>query len=68
LADVFKTLEWSRKSRKIDGKYLNYLRFADDVVLISQDVGQLQDMMEDLKMKSEKIVNQPSRTGARHYD
>jgi len=37
-------LEWSRKDIKLDGKYLSHLRFADDVVLINQVVGKLQDI------------------------
>lgn len=32
LEDVFRTLDWDRKGIKIDGRYLNHLRFADDVV------------------------------------
>lgn len=39
LEDVFKALAWGRKGIKIDEKYLNHLRFADDIVFIRQNVG-----------------------------
>jgi len=51
----FQDTGMEQKRHNNDGKYRNLLRFADDVVLISQDVAELQVMMEDLKMKSEKI-------------
>jgi Reverse transcriptase (RNA-dependent DNA polymerase) len=37
LQRVFESLDWSRVGLKIDGRQLNELRFADDVVLFSSD-------------------------------
>ncbi len=33
LEQVFKNLQWEDKGLKINGQYLNNLRFADDIVL-----------------------------------
>ena len=48
LEDVFKELAWEKKGIRIDGSYLNNLRFADDIVLISSDVSELGEMLEQL--------------------
>lgn len=41
LKNVFRELVWDEKGHKIDGKYLNHSRFADDIVLISTDIHEL---------------------------
>jgi hypothetical protein len=48
LQEVFDSLEWDQFGMKIEGRILNELRFADDVVLISQDKEDLLKMMESL--------------------
>ena len=40
---------------RIDGSYLNNLRFADDIVLISRDVSQLKEMLEQLNNEAKKV-------------
>ncbi len=45
---------WEDKGIKIDGKWLSSLRFADDVVLISQKALELQQMLEQLITESKK--------------
>lgn len=55
LENVFKRLNWEGKGLKIDGTFLNHLRFADDIVLISTDIGELNAMMHDLNEKSKEI-------------
>ncbi len=35
LEEIFKKLEWDDMGLKIDGECLNNLRFADDIVLLS---------------------------------
>lgn len=55
LEDVFKKLEWSKKGINIDGRYLNHLRFADDIVLISNNLEELREMLTELKTASEEI-------------
>ena len=48
LQQVFKNLNWQQLGIKIDGKMLNELRFADDVVLISHEKNELLMMMKQL--------------------
>lgn len=55
LEDVFKTLHWDNKGIKINGLYLNHLRFADDIVLISENLDELESMIQELKTASAKI-------------
>lgn len=47
---AMKSLNWNRKGININGKYLNHLRFADDIVIITQDKNELQDMLRELEM------------------
>lgn len=54
LEKVFKNLDWSQKGLKIDKRRLNELRFADDVVLISQEKNELLSMMKELFDEAEK--------------
>ncbi|XP_050310861.1 uncharacterized protein LOC126746595 [Anthonomus grandis grandis] len=55
LEDVFKTLDWNERGIKIDGKHLSHLRFADDIVLFSQNIIELQDMLAELQRESKRI-------------
>ena len=55
LEEVFKNLEWENVGIKIDGEYLNNLRFADDIVLMSESGEELQMMLGDLNRESRKI-------------
>lgn len=55
LEDAFKKLNWERKGVNIDGRYLNHLRFADDIVLISTNPEELQEMLSELREVSEEI-------------
>ncbi|KAK6043341.1 hypothetical protein COOONC_19154, partial [Cooperia oncophora] len=41
-------LDWDDKGINVDGKKLSNLRFADDIVLISQNSAELQRMVEEL--------------------
>lgn len=55
LEDVFRTLDWESKGLNIDGRYLSHLRFADDVVLISSSVKELETMLTQLQQASLRI-------------
>ena len=52
---VFQQLDWDQKGIRIDGEYLNNLRFADDIVLLANNVNELQGMVEDLNKESKKV-------------
>lgn len=51
LEEIFKNLDWDKKVIKINGEYLNNLRFADDVVLIASKKEELENMIRDLHNK-----------------
>ena len=55
LEEIFKKLEWENIGMKVDGEYLNNLRFADDIVLLSDCEGELQRMIEELHRESLKV-------------
>lgn len=55
LEDVFKSLSWDRKGINVNGNYLNHLRFADDIVLISSDAAELEIMLQEFKEASQAI-------------
>ena len=44
LEDVFKNLAWQQKGVNIDGRFLNHLRFADDIMILSTDGEELGNM------------------------
>ncbi|XGW11207.1 hypothetical protein V3C99_012588 [Haemonchus contortus] len=48
-------LDWDDKGNNIDGTKLSKLRFADDIVLISQNREELQQMVEELDDVSKSI-------------
>lgn len=40
---------WIDKAINIDDEYLHHLRFADDIVITTDNLGDAQEMLEDLK-------------------
>ena len=48
LEGIFRELDWERKGLNINGEYLNHLRFANDIILISETAEDLQEMVSDL--------------------
>lgn len=55
LEQIFRTLDWENKGLKIHGKHLSHLRFADDIVLFSEDPNEMQIMIESLCEGSRKV-------------
>lgn len=55
LEEVFRNLEWEGRGLKIDGKWLNNLRFADDIVLISENKDEVQKMLEELTKACRRV-------------
>ena len=54
LEDTFRSLNWEKSGMNITVKYLNHLRFADDIVIISETKEQLQAMVQELATESSK--------------
>ena len=58
LEEIFRVMDWSNKGINIGGTYLNNLRFADDIVLISTTKEELQEMANELeKISREEGLN-----------
>lgn len=55
LNDVFRRMDWLGKEVNMDDKYLKHLRFADYIVLVSDNLQDIQEMITDLNHCSEKI-------------
>jgi len=48
-------MKWEEKGKKINVKYLNNLRFADDVMLIGKNDEEIQEMFQEFVECSNKI-------------
>lgn len=48
-------MDWTERGLNIDGIHLNHLRYADDLVLISTDVQELNTMINELDEQSRKV-------------
>lgn len=52
---VFRNLEWSKFGININGEHLSQLRFADDVVIIGKNCGELKTMLHSLIEETNKV-------------
>lgn len=60
LEEIFRKLKWENRGIKINGEFLNNLRFADDVVLMADNLNELSEMLKELINASKEaglIVN-----------
>lgn len=55
LESIFRKLNWSDFGLNIDGVKLNHLRFADDIILVEENPIYLEEMIETLRVESEKV-------------
>jgi hypothetical protein len=55
LESIINKLNWSESGIKIQDTYLSHLRFADDLVLLSERDSQLQNMIESLHQASIRV-------------
>jgi hypothetical protein len=55
LEEVFRRLAWDGRGVNINGEKLNNLRFADDIVLMSNDVAEMQEMLNELNQQSMEL-------------
>ncbi|GBP76822.1 Retrovirus-related Pol polyprotein from type-1 retrotransposable element R2 [Eumeta japonica] len=53
LESIMNGLDWSKTGLHIKGAYLSHLRFADDLVLLSETVNEMQSMIESTKSEYE---------------
>ncbi|GBP27481.1 Retrovirus-related Pol polyprotein from type-1 retrotransposable element R2 [Eumeta japonica] len=56
LENVFIKFNWCQKGIRINGRYLNHLRFADDVVILTETPKDLGHMIHFLNIESSKMV------------
>ncbi|KAL0821242.1 hypothetical protein ABMA28_005847 [Loxostege sticticalis] len=66
LENVFRKLDWSDKGISIDGERLNNLRFADDIVLISDNVDDMLNAGMATTRKYPRQRSSPVEMGRRH--
>lgn len=55
LENIFRNLDWDSFGININGRQLNHLRFADDLVLISDNAKTLQTMLQQLTEASKMV-------------
>lgn len=51
---IFRNLDWTNKGLNINGENLSHLRFADDLILFSENPKTLETMLQQLAKESEK--------------
>lgn len=52
---AFKKFDWSCRGISVDGEKLNNLRFADDIVFITEDLGEAEEMLDELASATREI-------------
>uniref|UniRef100_A0A0K0DLM1 Reverse transcriptase domain-containing protein n=1 Tax=Angiostrongylus cantonensis TaxID=6313 RepID=A0A0K0DLM1_ANGCA len=55
LQNIMRTLKWDNMEVKIDRRQIHHLRFADDIVLITPDISQVERMLADFDKACGKI-------------
>ncbi len=55
LEQVFRRLDWDTKGIMVNGERINHLRFADDIVLISNNVTDITEMLNQLSAESKTL-------------
>ena len=53
--EVINKIEWGDRGINIDGEYLSHLLYADDLILFSHSANEIQSMLEDISIESNKI-------------
>ncbi|GBP37630.1 Putative uncharacterized transposon-derived protein F52C9.6 [Eumeta japonica] len=61
---IFRNLNWTKNGLNINGENLNHLRFADDLILFSEDARTLEIMLQQLSDESVKagLTMNPTKT------
>ena len=53
--EAINKIEWDDRGINIDGEYLSHFLYADDLILFSHSANELQSMLEDIIIESNKI-------------
>lgn len=55
LEDVFTACNWEQKGININGDILNHLRSADDILLVTHNLKDLQEMLTEINEKAKTV-------------
>lgn len=55
LEHVFRCLDWSQHGLNVNGVKLNHLKFADDLILIADNLKSLQEMLKQQLYESDSV-------------
>ncbi len=55
LEDVFRKLKWENEGLQINGRRLNNLKFADDIIVLATSQQKLPKMLDELNKESRKV-------------
>ncbi len=55
IEEGFRNINWENKGIKIDGEYLNNLRYAYEAILFANNMEELEGMLIELITKGEKV-------------
>ena len=55
IENILRKLNWENKGIKIDSETFTHLRFADDIVLVSHDLKELQTVLEELNREIKAV-------------
>jgi len=54
LGQVFRTISWTKKGNNTNGEKFNYLRFADNIIIIAHALNNIEVMLQELDNASKK--------------
>jgi len=57
---MFKKIELDNKGINVNGEKLTHLRFADDIVLISDQLDEANEVVSELSAASQKVKPRPN--------
>ncbi|GBP70293.1 Retrovirus-related Pol polyprotein from type-1 retrotransposable element R2 [Eumeta japonica] len=66
LENVFRKLHWNHYGLDIDGRKLNHLGFADDIILFDENPSKIQVMIEELSNENWYPRDKKRKRGRQH--
>jgi hypothetical protein len=52
LEKIFRSIDWTEKGINVNGERFNHLRFADDIIIITDNLNNIESMLKDLDIAS----------------